>query len=380
MVKKANNNSLIVNDFIEFVKIDSESLNEKKFVEFLINKFKTLKPDKIIIDEAGKSIKGNTGNLIIKFNGKGKSKNFKPLLLAGHLDTVKPGVNITPVLKNNFVVTDNNTILGADDKVAVVSIFHALKNIISDNKDHPPLEILFTVAEEIGLLGAKHLNIKNIKSKYAYVFDADGKIGTIITKAPTHITFKVSIFGKEAHAGINPESGKNSIKIAAEIISKIQIGKIAEHTTANIGIIQGGIANNIVPKYTEFQGEFRSINENNLTKMKKELNNIINETKKKHKVKINISYSIEYKKMNVPEKSVLIKNFVNTIKLFNRKHFIKATTGGSDASILNKKGIETVNIGVEFINPHSVKEKIKTSTLYSLTALIENLILNWNIY
>jgi tripeptide aminopeptidase len=369
---KKNN---IINDFINFVKIDSESLNEKKFVNLLVEKFKKLNPSEIYIDNAGKKLNGNSGNLIIKF--KGTKSKVKSLMISAHLDTVKPGINIKPTIKNNFVVTDKKTILGADDKVSITAIYHALNNIISQKSDYPPLEIVFTIAEEIGLLGAKNLDYKKIKSKFAYVFDAAGSIGTIVTHAPTHIKYEIKVHGKESHAGINPEKGKNAIIIAAEIISKIKTGKIDELTTANIGRIQGGSVTNTVPNFTEIHGEYRSLNNSQLLKLKNNIVSTVNAAKKKYKIKIDLNFNTEYEKMAITNQSRLIKNFIVTTKQLKFQTKIKSTTGGSDASIFNKNNIETVNVGVEFINPHSVQEKIKVSTLKKLTSLIENLIYNW---
>jgi len=365
----------IINKFIQFLETDSESLNEEKFVNLIKDEFKKISADEIIEDNAKEKIKGTNGNLIIRFNG--IQNKEKPIILCAHLDTVKPGTNIKVRYKNNIFESNKETVLGADDKAAVAAIYFAIKEIKEEKIEHPPIEIVFTVAEEVGLLGSKFLDYKLLKGKYAYIFDADGKIGNIIVKSPQHIRYEVKIKGKASHAGIAPTKGKSAIKVAAEIISKIKIGKLDENTTANVGTINGGIATNIVPEIVIFSGEVRSHKEEILRNYITNLKEIIKRTCAKYKVKYELKIINEYKKMDVSEKSILVENFKNSIKGISKNIKLEKTMGGSDANLFNAKGIEAVNIAIEFIDIHSTNEKYKLSSLIKLKNLIKNLIKNW---
>lgn len=383
---KMNKNE-IIDDFISFVKISSESLNEKSFADHIREKFRSLKPDSILSDNAGSKIGSNTGNIIIKFNSRKnfKNKNFNishnnimPIILSAHIDTVKPGVDIKPVIKNDYIESDKTTILGADNKMAIVSIYYAIKEILAKGDELPPLELVFTISEEIGLLGSKNLDFKLLNGKFAYIFDADGSLGTIINRSPSHIRYEVSIIGKSAHAGIAPERGRNAIKVASEIISQLPDGRINDCTTANIGKITGGMDTNIVAETAWFKGEIRSHDDKILEQLKENLKKTVKSNCKKYKVKNEIKIWLDYKKMGVPSKSKLIENFKIAAKEMKKKVFIKRTMGGSDASIFNENGIEAVNVAVEYINIHSVEEKIKISSLINLKELVKKIILNWN--
>ena len=122
-----------------------------------------------VIDSAGDKIGGSSGNLIAKFKG---NKQAPPLLLNAHMDTVEPGKGITAVLKEGIFTSDGTTILGADDKSAIAIILETIKIIQENNLPYGPIEIVLTVCEEIGLLGAKHLDLSLINAEYGYALDA----------------------------------------------------------------------------------------------------------------------------------------------------------------------------------------------------------------
>ncbi len=126
------------------------------------------------------------------------------------------------------------------------------------------MEVIITVGEETGLIGAKALDIKNIKSKFGYAVDGTGRVGTIVNRAPTQTEIKATIFGKKAHAGIEPEKGISAINLAAKAISKMNLGRIDEDTTSNIGTIKDGQATNIVADNVEILAEVRSLSDEKL--------------------------------------------------------------------------------------------------------------------
>ena len=146
---------------------------------------------KIWVDNAGERIGGDTGNLIAKFKG---NTSVPPLLLNAHMDTVEPGRGVKAVLKNGTFTSDGTTILGADDKSAIAILLETLSVLKENNLTHGPLEVVFTVCEEIGLLGAKHLDFSLITAKYGFAVDATDTEG-IVTRAPSanHLELNISI-------------------------------------------------------------------------------------------------------------------------------------------------------------------------------------------
>ncbi len=260
------NKERLLNDFIEILKIKSPSKNEMELGSYVLKRLERLGV-KAKMDDAGKKIGGNAGNITGFLASNDKSKKT-PVFFGAHLDTVPLGGEILPEIKNGKLFNaDKNCILGADDKVAVAAILEALEVIKENNIKTCGIYVIFTVGEEIAILGAKNLDLKEIKAKYGFVFDGEGDIGTIFNEAPYHDTMEFSITGKAVHAGIEPERGINSIKVASEAIANLKIGRIDSESTCNIGIISGGTATNIIPEKTYVKAEARSLNPEKLDRL-----------------------------------------------------------------------------------------------------------------
>ena len=181
-------------------------------------------------------------------------------MLSAHMDTVGKDTGIRPQIRDGIIYSDGTTILGGDDKSGVAAILEVLLSIRQDKLDHPPLEVVISVGEEVGLQGAKWLDKSKLRARQGYVLDSGGAIGSIVLSAPSQDSLRVVVHGKKAHAGSEPENGINAIRVASEAIAAMPLGRIDFETTANIGVIEGGTATNIVPDEVKIRGEARSRN------------------------------------------------------------------------------------------------------------------------
>ncbi|MCS7201630.1 MAG: M20/M25/M40 family metallo-hydrolase [Dictyoglomus sp.] len=359
----------LIKRFEEMVKISSPSLKEKNFCDYLKKELERLNlPYKE--DNAGEKIGGNSGNLIINFEGKGD-----PIFLVAHMDTVSPCENIIPNINGEYIKSSGNTILGADNKSAIAAILEAVEAIIEDNLEHRNIEIIFTVAEEIGLLGAKNLDFSLIKSNEGYVLDSDGELGSVILRAPYHSRFFLNIYGKASHAGAEPEKGLSAILLSSEFILNLPWGKIDEDTTGNVGIIRGGRATNIIPDEVYLEGEFRSLDLEKLNLCFKNFEEQLKIIEIKGG-KWNLKKEDLYKGYSFNEKDPIIERLKPIFENLNYKLTFRSTKGGSDANIFNERGLKALNIGIAVENPHSVDERIKIDHLFGLSKIVYYLIKN----
>ena len=146
---------------------------------------------------------------------------------------------VKPVVKNGYIYSDGTTILGSDDKAGLAAIIEGIQ-ILQENKlPHGDVQLILTVGEEAGLIGAKALDPKWIKAEFGYALDSNGSVGNIIVAAPTQAKIKARIHGKAAHAGVNPEDGISAIQVASQAVAKMKLGRIDSETTANIGSFSG---------------------------------------------------------------------------------------------------------------------------------------------
>ncbi|MBP7899319.1 MAG: M20/M25/M40 family metallo-hydrolase, partial [Candidatus Syntrophosphaera sp.] len=211
----------VVNYFLELISIDSESGDERAIIDRLKADLKALGA-KVEEDDAYILTGGNAGNLYAQIPG---NLNKKPILFCAHSDTVKPGKGIKPIVKDGIIYSDGTTILGSDDKSGIAELITAIKEIIESGEKHPPIEVLITVSEEVGLLGAKHFDKSRLESAWGYALDTH-QVEELVIGAPAQNSIQITFLGKESHAGVEPEKGINAIRVAAEAITAMPLGRI----------------------------------------------------------------------------------------------------------------------------------------------------------
>lgn len=363
------NKERLLNDFIEIVKIKSPSRNEMELGSYVLKRLERLGV-KAKMDDTGNKIGGNAGN-ITGFLASSNKRKKTPVFFGAHLDTVPLGGEILPEIKNGKIFNaDKNCILGADDKVAVAAILEALEVIKENNIKTCSIYVIFTVGEEIAILGAKNLDLKEIKAKYGFVFDGEGDIGTIFVEAPYHDTMEYTITGKAVHAGIEPEQGINSIKVAAEAIASLKIGRIDSESTCNIGIINGGTATNIIPEKTYVKAEARSLNPEKLDRLTADINAGFLRSAEKYGAKLKIKVEREYSGFKFENDAVPLLMASRALRNMGIKPAVRSTGGGSDVNIYNAKGKISLDLSSGMEKVHSNNEYVKVAELEKLAGLI----------
>ncbi|OGC22088.1 hypothetical protein A2291_07060 [candidate division WOR-1 bacterium RIFOXYB2_FULL_42_35] len=356
------NKNRLLKRFLAYVKIASHSGEEQAFAAQVTKDLKQLglKPsqDKI-------------GNIFVQI--KGSVPGTHEILLNAHLDTVSPGKNIKPVVKKGAVFSNGKTILGADNKAGVAAIMEALCVLKENKLPHGDILVLFTIQEETGLLGSRQLDHRKIKARYGFVFDG-GSPQLIHNAAPSQKNIEAWVHGKAAHAGVHPDKGISAIKVAAEAITRMNLGRIDRETTANIGIIQGGKATNIIPDKVYLKGEARSRTPHKLTKQLKHMVECLQAAAKKQKAKVKIKIETIYPAFHIPAADPILKIVTRAVNKLGLKEVVKASGGGSDANIFNQHGVKSLILGVGAHNLHGVKEKLVIKEFIQGTGLILELI------
>jgi len=356
--------------FMQMVRIDSESGEENEFAAFITDELLRLSAH-IEIGGFSDSGHGCAGNIFATIPGR---VEMDPILFCCHLDTVKPGKNIEPYIEDGIIKSKGDTILGSDDKSGIAQLLYALYNLQESGIDLPPVEILFTACEEIGLLGAKYFDSTVLKSKFGFALDSK-KIGDIVIGAPAQNTLQFVFKGKKAHAGFEPEQGVNAIKVCSHAIENMKIGRIDEETTANIGVIHGGSANNIIPDHVIVTGEVRSHSEEKLEDYTKQLldnalSAVTDTTDSELFYDVTREYDSFYLDKDLPFLKLAVKAYDN---IGMESELLKAG-GGSDANVLNQAGIMMAVIGTGMDKVHTPEEQITVRDLELGSVWIEELI------
>ena len=350
----AINKKRLIDTFVNLIKIDSPSFGEKEIGDFLASYLAGI-GFVVRFQKYGRSF-----NLIAK---KGKRRSL-PLILSAHMDTIEPTSGITFSVEKDRIRSTGNTVLGADDKSALAQILEALTVLHESENPHCNVEIIFTSAEERGLVGARNLDFTSIKGRHALVLDSGGSVGNLVIGAPTHIRYTMTVTGKSAHAGIEPEKGISAIKVASEIIASVPDGRIDSDTTANIGIIEGGTATNVVPREVVIRGELRSHKNRTLNTTQKRLFQAAVRIAGKHRAGLNIAKDVEYSSFRIPKSDPFLNYMKKVFKECGIEPQTAKTGGGSDANIFHRHGIMAVNMSTGMQKVHSPEEFIMLDDLY----------------
>lgn len=348
----------IVEKFVELAKIPSPSGNEENVRKKILE----------LYSEIGNWEVDKAGNMYLSI-GEGE----KALFLNAHIDTVPVKEDkINVIFENGVIKTDGKTILGADDKSGVVAILEAVKRKKDSLKGR--VDIVLTVEEETGLNGAKSMDATKIKAREGYVLDSHGRPGFVISSSPFHNTMKFFIYGKSAHAGVEPEKGINAIKLASNAISKLNLGKIDFETTANIGFIKGGSVTNVIPDYTEIWAEARSRDENKLIKITDEMIDTFIKEVESGSGRIEYRLNREYNGYKLDENDKLIEIIRRVSQKLSLNFIMEPSMGGSDANIFFTKGIKCAVLGTGMRDVHTPKESILVEDLINSEKMVEEII------
>jgi tripeptide aminopeptidase len=364
------NQERIKNLLLELVQIDSHSREERE-VALRIKQYCEEMGAEVEIDDAGEKVGGNTGNVIARFPG--TIPGAEPIMMSAHMDTVVPGKGVKPVIDGDIIRTDGTTILGGDDKSGCAVIIETIRSLQEQNIPHTPIEAIFSICEEVGLLGAKNVDVSKLGSKFGIVFDSDDP-GFLFTKGPSSNHLDIEVFGLESHAGVAPENGINAIKIASEAIADMKIGRIDHETTANIGVIEGGKATNIVPNYVYIRGEARSLDDAKLQAQCDHMVQRFEDAASKYEVtvdgkttraRVHAKVTHEYSAMDVSDDSHVVQLVKNAAARLGKQVETLASGGGCDANIFNRRGIECANLGTGMRAIHTVKEWLDVKDMYA---------------
>jgi len=369
------NETRLIDEFMELVKIDSETKYEGKIAEILKQKFGALGAE-VLEDDAKNKTGHGANNLIV--NMKGNIDGADTILFTAHMDTVTPGKNIKPKIKDGYIVSDGTTILGADDKAGIAVLIETLRTIEEKNIAHGNLQFVITVGEESGLAGAKALDASLLEANYGYALDSDGPVGNIVIEAPYQSKIIAKIFGKSAHAGVEPEKGVSAITVAAKAIAKMKLGRINRETTANIGYFKGGkkTETNIVCDYAEIVAEARSLNEEKVNEVTTSMKESFEQTAAHFGGSAEVDVIEMYQGFQHDDNDTIVKVAQHAAKQLGLPSETLKSGGGSDANIFNGIGVPTANLSVGYEQIHTVKERIRIEYLIDLTRLVIQIIKN----
>ena len=354
----------LVNSFCDLVRIDSPSDEEEEIAQHLIARLNKLGLT-VERDAHGNVIASESGDL--------------PLLLSAHMDTVEPGRGIIPVIQGDRIVSQGQTILGGDCKAGIAAIMEGLESVVEEDLPHRPVQVVFTRGEEIGLIGATNLDYSMIRALEAVVFDGNGPVNTITGSSPSYMSFDVTVKGRGAHAGVEPEKGLSAIRIASELIQDLPQGRLDEETTFNVGLISGGTVRNAVPVEAFFGGEFRSRNTETFDLLRMQVLATLQQAREKYRdATIQEELEVLFQMYNLDPEEPVVRMTRRIMGDMDMVPDIRPSGGGTDGNVMRRKGIQSVVVGMSTNEMHTVDEYVVIPDLVNTAAFCRKLMTESN--
>ena len=360
------NEARLIQLFLDLCNINSPSRQEQEVVEWMKG-FLTQNDLHWTEDNAGEVIGGNANNLIVHVPG--NLPGAPRIFLSAHFDTVEPTPDLVIEEVDGVFRSASDTILGADDKGGMAPAIEAVLALKASGEAHGDIYLLLSVAEEIGLLGAVALQIEDLNLDYGFVLDTGPPVGTYVTRTANHDKMDITITGKPAHAGKDPEKGINAIQVAADAIAQMTLGRIDAETTANIGIITGGTGTNVVCPEVTIKAEARSTNVETLDAQVAHMKQCFTDAASKWGAEVRFDYKRHYNAYTIDETSEVVRVGQEASRNLGLDNMLRTTLGGSDANIYNAMGVPTIVMatGMDKIHTHdefiSRADLIKTAEL-----------------
>ncbi|UEX89119.1 tripeptidase T [Staphylococcus ratti] len=365
------NQERLIQTFMALVKIDSETGHEGTIQPILKDKFLALGLD-VKEDNAQALTQFGANNLICTLEA--SEQNRDKIYFTSHMDTVEPGQNVQPILKEDgYIYSDGTTVLGADDKAGLAVIFEALQVIKENQLPHGQLQFVITVGEESGLVGAKALDSALLDADYDFAIDASAPVGDITIGAPYQMKMHAQIYGKKAHAS-TPKEGISAINIAAKAISQMKLGQIDEETTANIGSFNGGGPTNVVTDLVHIWAEARSHDKAKIDAQTEHMKETFINAASQYQCKAEVTSELSYPGFKINEDEKVYQIAKKASKALGFAANTSVGGGGSDGNIINGFGIPTVILGVGYEFIHTTEERIAKQSLYDLTRYVLKII------
>jgi tripeptide aminopeptidase len=298
-----------------------------------------------------------------------------PLFFCAHLDTVPPSGELRPVVEDGLIRNAGGTILGGDNKAAVVQMVEGVRRVLVENVPHAGIELLFTRQEEIGLLGAAAFDHTRLHARLGFVYDQEGSIGEIILGAPFAQGLEITFHGRAAHAGMAPEEGRSAIQAAAKAIADLRLGRVDEETTSNVGLIRGGTAGNIVPDVCKIVAEARSHDERKLGDLVQEVLDACAFAANEIECELQSESRKSYRGYRFAKGDDVVRLAAAALERCGHEQRYGLSGGAADANIFNERGLRCLNLTSGVHDFHSPNERIAVADLEAMVdvtvALVE---------
>lgn len=355
----------LVSLFLELAGIPSPSGHERAVNDFLIRRLSRLGLEVVEGEPLYPDSGSSAGNIYCRLEA---SVSGTPILLSAHTDTVPSEEKAMPepVIEDGVIRSRSRAVLGADDKSALAAIVFTMEQIVHSGSPQAGIELLLTVGEEGGLYGAKMSTMEAVVAECGFCLDSTGPVGDVIVRSPSQKTINATFLGVSAHAGVEPEEGRSAVRAASRAIASMKLGRLDEDTTANVGIIKGGEAVNVVPDRCIVKSEARSHFPEKLESQVAHMLDAIQLAAAEEEVDVEVTVIDEFHGFDFSGGGLPIELAERAFARMGLETKRASTGGGSDVNVFNLKGLPSVNLATGMERVHTPDEYISVESLHQM--------------
>jgi tripeptide aminopeptidase len=348
--------------FIELAALPTPPGEERAAADVVLRYLRDLglRPDE---DGCGPTIGSTIGNVYARVEA---TSEGTPLFFCAHLDTVPPSGPLAPVVEDGIVRNAGGTILGADNKSAAAAMLEGVRRVLAENRPHAGIELLFTPKEEVGLIGAYAFDDARLHAELGFVYDQAAPIGEIILGAPWSQAMEVRFHGRASHSGMFPEEGRSAILAAARAIADLRLGRVDDITTANVGVIEGGTAGNIVPEWCTFVAEARCQDEDRLHDFVQEMVDAFSFAATATDCEVETELRKSYNGYRFRQSEDVVQLAARALTATGHDVSYALSGGAADANVFNERGRRCLNIANGMTDIHTSNEHIAVADLEAM--------------
>lgn len=362
------NQKRLVDEFIGLVQVDSETKHEAKIAKVLKEKFTALG---LAAEEDDSSLRSGCEGNNLQFTLPATKEGAPVIYFTCHMDTVIPGIGVKPQLGEDGIIrSDGTTVLGSDDKAGIAAMLELVQVLKEDAIPHGEIKFVITAGEESTLLGSRNMSTGWVKADYGFAIDSNGEVGGIAVASPFQSKVYITVHGKTAHAGVNPENGISAITVAAKAVARMPLGRIDKDTTANFGTFYASGETNIVTEKVQLIGEARSLVKEKLVKQLDDMKTACESACAEMGATCEFTYEMMYPGYKYDEAAPHVRLAMEAVKAVGLTPKLFHSGGGSDANLFNGQGIPSANLSVGYQAIHTVNEHIAVSDLVKVAELV----------
>lgn len=360
------NEQRLVDLFIGLCEINSPSLKEGPIVAWT-KQYLNDAGLEVAEDNAGAAIGGNGNNLVVWL--KGTLPQAPKVFLSAHFDTVEPTEGLQWLEADGVFRSTSDTILGADDYAGLAPAVEAVLALRESGQPHGDVCLLLSVAEEIGLKGAAALDTAALGLDFGYILDTGPPVGSFVTRTATHDKLVITVKGKPAHAGKDPEKGINAIEVMAAAVHGMKLGRVGPETTANLGLISGGTGTNVVCPSVTIRAEARSTSVEELDAQIDHMIRRFEEAARAAGGTVEVDHQRHYRSYDINADSTVVRVGRAASRSLGLDPALRTTLGGSDANVYNAKNLPCIVMATGMSEIHTHDEYVSRSDLVQTARL-----------